>query len=195
MVRVCASMCSDVPTGPAPPVPRAGSVTTISWTMTLMDSEAVCERQDAFTFTFGDADTLAPGLEIAVGHLGKGQTSVVQLQPAMAHGDQGLADCGVPPDAAVQYTVTLVDFHPPPDAAVIPDREKLQQGHRLKAEGNAQLKGGRVRRAVQKYEMALYYINDDWAMEQPYQAEVCRAASGTAPGLQDTQRPPSPKVQ
>lgn len=68
------------------------------------------ERDVSFTVGEGSEANIIDGVERAVEKMKKGETSRLIIRPQYAFGAEGNAELGVPPNATIEYIVTLKSF-------------------------------------------------------------------------------------
>lgn len=68
------------------------------------------ERDVSFTLGEGSEENIIDGVEKAVEKMKKGETSRVTIKPQYAFGTQGNTELGIPPNATVEYIITLKTF-------------------------------------------------------------------------------------
>lgn len=68
------------------------------------------ERDVSFTVGEGSEANIIEGVEKAVEKMKKGETARILIKPEYAFGAEGNSELQVPPNATVEYTVTLKQF-------------------------------------------------------------------------------------
>lgn len=68
------------------------------------------ERDVSFTVGEGSEASIIDGVERAVEKMKKGEISRLIIKPQYAFGAQGNQELGIPPNATVEYTITLKSF-------------------------------------------------------------------------------------
>lgn len=112
-------------------------------------------REVEFVVGEGCEHGVVQGVEAGIQKFKKAETSLLRLTPPMAFGAEGNAQLGVPPDAHVEYTVTLKSFENAKEAWEMDVDEKIEQADLAKSKGTVFLKAEKYRLALEKYKRAL----------------------------------------
>eukprot|EP00906_Rhabdomonas_costata_P018915 RCo027548 len=141
--------------------PEFDDVAIFSYKMTLTGfPDKVLEQKDHFSVTIG-AEEILSGLETALESMKKEEHSVCRLVPSVAFGPEGNPTLGVPPDASVEFEVTLHDIQRAPKAWILHGEEALAYAEKVKAEGTELFRQGKLQRAKRKYRAALDFVDSD----------------------------------
>ena len=108
-----------------------------------------------------DEEAVPVGLDEAVRKMGEGETAVVSAAAAAAYGAAGDAALGVPPGAAIEWTVTLVSMDKAKESWEMDEPEKLAAAAAQKGAGNAHYKAGAYAAAAKRYARAASFIEYD----------------------------------
>lgn len=95
------------------------------------------ERED-YTFFLGIVpnDELIAGVQKSLLYMLKGDICRLVIQPEFAFGKKGSEKYGIPPNAEVDYTVTLHDFEVLPETYLTDDDMSWYFAYSLKSRGN-----------------------------------------------------------
>lgn len=74
------------------------------------NGEVFDERELSFNLGEGCEQNVIEGVETALEKFKKGEKSRLIIKPTYAFGSQGYAQFNVPPNATIEYTVTLKSF-------------------------------------------------------------------------------------
>lgn len=74
------------------------------------DDKVFEDRTVTFTVGEGSEANIIDGVEHAVENLKKGETAKVIIKPQYAFGSDGNKELGIPPNATVEYLITLISF-------------------------------------------------------------------------------------
>lgn len=74
------------------------------------DGKVFEDRTVSFTVGEGSEANVIDGVERAIQKLKKGETARIIIKPQYGFGSEGSNELGVPPNATVEYVVTLVSF-------------------------------------------------------------------------------------
>jgi len=150
--------------------PREESQVTVKLTGRLLDGTEF-EPQHEHTFVVGEEQAIE-GLDVAVATMKKGERSLVTIQPKYAYGEKGDPSKGVPPNAAVQYEVELVDFVKEKESWDMTPEEKWTAAQKRKNDGNDLFKESKYKRAIKKYKKALTYLDAEYGMNDEQKAKT-----------------------
>lgn len=110
------------------------------------------DREVKFDLGMGTDFGVVSGVEIALEKFRLYETSRLILKPEFAFGSQGNQEFGVPPNATVEYTVTLKEFERAQDTWSLDKEESLQQAQLFKDKGAKYIK-------EEKYQVAIKMLN------------------------------------
>jgi FK506-binding protein 4/5 len=154
--------------------PNEGAAVTVKLTGVLADPATGLPTGATFApeaeRSFNTDDEAVPeGLDKAIMTMHKGEVALVTITaPAWGFGAAGDAAAGVPPGAAVCYTVTLLEFTKDKESWDLKDGdEKVAYAEAKKGEGNALFAGGKPARAARRYAKALKMIEYDTSFPEP----------------------------
>lgn len=100
------------------------------------------------------------GVQIALTHFHKGETSRLTIAAEHAFGTKGNAKFGIPPNATVEYEVSLNDFEKEPDAWKLTPEESLQQAKLIKEKATAFLKQEEYELAIKLYDKCVILLSN-----------------------------------
>ncbi|KAJ8969796.1 hypothetical protein NQ317_003301 [Molorchus minor] len=109
------------------------------------------ERDVSFTLGEGSEANIIPGIEIALEKFKKKETSRLVIKPKYAFGKTGSAEFNIPPDATVEYIVTLNNFEKTKESWSMDIEEKIEQAKMYKEKGTNYFKAGKYELAVKVY--------------------------------------------
>ncbi|XP_053690671.1 FK506-binding protein 59 isoform X1 [Sabethes cyaneus] len=117
------------------------------------------ERDVEFTIGEGEEAGVVSGVEIALEKFKKAESSKLILDPRFAFGAQGNEELGVPPNATVEYVVTLKEFEREPDSWKLDDAERMEQAKLFKEKGTDYFKESKFKLALKMYEKSLSFLS------------------------------------
>ena len=108
---------------------------------------------------------IVPGLEVAIGHMRKKEVARVLLKPEYAFGKEGNEELGVPPNASVEYTVTVKTFEKPKEPSEYESVElKKIDAMQFKDRGSNYFKQGKYKLALKLYERGEKLVDESSIM-------------------------------
>lgn len=119
------------------------------------------ERTVSFTVGEGSEENIIDGVEIAVEKQKKGETCRLVIKPQYAFGAEGNATFGIPPNATVEYTVTLKSFEKSKESWSLDAEERVEQARLLKEKGTAYFKAGKLNMAIKMYKKVLSLLESE----------------------------------
>ncbi|XP_050077726.1 FK506-binding protein 59 [Anopheles maculipalpis] len=129
------------------------------------------ERDVEFCMDEGKEFGVVTGVEVALERFSKTEMSRLVLKPAYAFGAEGNGELGIPPNATVEYTVTLNDFEVLANRSMMTQEEKTAQAKLLREKATKYLKEDKYELALKLYNSALSYLTD-----QSSEAEAMKLA-------------------
>lgn len=106
------------------------------------------------SLTVGDG-TMPDGFERGLEKIKKNQHAIITCQPQYAYGEAGDASLGVPPNAPVQFVLTVSEVTPTYQLQL---EDKLAAADKRKEQGNAFFKAADLERALAKYDKAFKLV-------------------------------------
>eukprot|EP00053_Salpingoeca_punica_P016466 m.155696 g.155696 ORF g.155696 m.155696 type:complete len:525 (-) comp16969_c3_seq1:1128-2702(-) len=135
--------------------PKDLSKVEVKLLVKLADGKVVKETAADAPLKFEvDDGTVCSGLDLAVKSMKEGEEATFVIQPALAYGDKGSEEWGVPPNAVLHAALTLVSFTSE-DTWSLGTKEKLESMEAKKNLGNELFKKGQFAEAVQEYSEAI----------------------------------------
>ncbi|KAJ8912897.1 hypothetical protein NQ315_011220 [Exocentrus adspersus] len=119
------------------------------------------ERDVTFTVGEGSEANIIPGVEHAIEKFKKGETSRLIIAPQYAFGQNGNAEINVPPNATVEYVVTLKNFEKAKESWSLDTEEKIEQCKLFKEKGTAYFKAGKYPLAIKLYKKIHTYLENE----------------------------------
>uniref|UniRef100_A0A182P654 peptidylprolyl isomerase n=1 Tax=Anopheles epiroticus TaxID=199890 RepID=A0A182P654_9DIPT len=116
------------------------------------------QRFVEFCLDEGKEFGVVTGVELALEKFHQEETSRLLLKPQYAFGAQGNSELGVPPNATVEYTVTLNEFESVDEMEMMSPDERLAQAKLLREKGTKYLKEDKHEPALKLYNRALTYL-------------------------------------
>ncbi|KAF5283232.1 hypothetical protein FQA39_LY17379 [Lamprigera yunnana] len=115
-------------------------------------------RHISFCLGEGVEESVIEGVEKALEKFKKGEKSKLIIKPKYAFGVAGHKEYEIPPDATVEYIVTLKTFEKLKESWSMDATEKIEQAKLFKEKGTKYFKAGKFELAVQMYKNILSYI-------------------------------------
>lgn len=127
------------------------------------------ERDVEFVVGEGVDHGVIKGVEDGLLKFKKGEKSLLRIAPNKAFGTTGSTQFNIPPDATVEYEVTLKSFENAKESWEMDIDEKLEQAEISKAKGTAFLKEEKYQLALGKYRriVSLLEHEDSLKEEEP----------------------------
>lgn len=123
------------------------------------------ERDVEFVVGEGDSHGVVRGIEDGLLKFKKGENSQLRIAPSMAFGAEGNTQFGIPPDATIEYEVTLKSFENIKESWEMETSEKIEQAEICKAKGTEFLKAEKYQTALGKYRRAAGLLEHEGKME------------------------------
>ncbi|XP_055682652.1 FK506-binding protein 59 isoform X2 [Lutzomyia longipalpis] len=124
------------------------------------------EREVKFNLGEGATADVVPGVEIALEKFHQYETSRLILKPEFAFGAEGNEKLCIPPNATVEYTVTLREFERAQDTWKMDPAESLEQARFFKEKGAKYIKEEKYQVAIKMFKLSndcLSNCNEDAA--------------------------------
>ncbi|KRZ50427.1 Adenylosuccinate lyase [Trichinella nativa] len=120
------------------------------------------------SYTLGECEDqdLPSGVDEALRHFSKGEKSMVTLKENWGYGASGMPAFNIPPNADVEFMITLNSFTTVKEAWSMSDAEMLEHAENLKEKGSAFLKDGKVKMAIHKYNLVKNMLEQNTAVEE-----------------------------
>ncbi|MEW5304229.1 MAG: hypothetical protein WDW36_006854 [Sanguina aurantia] len=146
--------------------PNEGASVTIRYHASLSDGTVVESRLEGDEFTFvTESGEVPEGLDQAVMSMKKGEVATFEVTAAYGYAAAGraatAAGAAVPPDAALKYAITLVDFTNAPETWEMKDHEKVAAAVIKKDKGNVAFKAGNLKKAMRDWDQAAKIVDYD----------------------------------
>lgn len=125
-------------------------------------ADNVFDERDV-TFTIGEASevNIIPGIEHAIEKFKKNETSRLIIKPQYAFGGTGNANYNIPPNATVEYLVTLKNFEKAKESWSLDAEEKIGQSKLFKEKGTAYFKAGKYELAIKLYKKIESFLESE----------------------------------
>lgn len=123
------------------------------------------ERDVEFVLGEGETVGVVQGIEDGLLKFKKNEKSRLRIAPSKAFGPEGRAELGIPPDATVEYEVTLKAFENTKEAWEMETNEKIEQAEISKGKGTDFLKAEKYQLALAKYRRAVGLVEHEDNLE------------------------------
>ncbi|KAG5675441.1 hypothetical protein PVAND_005345 [Polypedilum vanderplanki] len=118
------------------------------------------ERDVEFNIGEGEDYNIIPGVETALEKMHEQETSRLIIKPKYAFGSEGNEQFKIPPDATVEYLVTLHEFEREVEAWKLDAEESLKQAKIFKEKGTNYYKSDRFQQALKFYKKGLSFLSN-----------------------------------
>jgi FK506-binding protein 4/5 len=118
------------------------------------------ERDVEFRIGEGDEFNIIQGVEEGIEKMHQGETSRFIIKPQYAFGKIGNEQFKVPPNATVEYTVTLNFFEKEIEAWKCDAEQSLEQAKTLKEKGTGYFKQDKFKMALKFYEKCHNFLSN-----------------------------------
>eukprot|EP01027_Heterolobosea_sp_BB2_P020451 GEZU01029177.1.p1 GENE.GEZU01029177.1~~GEZU01029177.1.p1 ORF type:complete len:315 (-),score=151.96 GEZU01029177.1:99-1043(-) len=143
--------------------PKQGQNVHVHYVGRLLDGtvfDSSRDREEEFEFELGRGQVIK-GWDQGVATMKQGELALLVCKPEYAYGATG-SPPKIPPNATLEFEVELLSFEDKEKYAwEMTAEEKLEAGLKRKEEGNALFKQGDYKAAIQKYEKAITYYEED----------------------------------
>ncbi|XP_015906926.1 peptidyl-prolyl cis-trans isomerase FKBP4 [Parasteatoda tepidariorum] len=129
------------------------------------DGKIFEDREVKFEIGAGIDVNVVEGIEIALQKFKKGEQSRLILSPKFAFGAEEKKDFGIPPNATVEYEVTLQNFEKEKESWNMTSEEKLEQSEIVKNKGTNYFKAGKYEMATKQYDKIISYLQHESELE------------------------------
>ncbi|KAL3265474.1 hypothetical protein HHI36_009678 [Cryptolaemus montrouzieri] len=119
------------------------------------------DRDVSFNVGEGSEENILKGVEIALESFKRGETSKLIIKPQYAFGAKGSDELGIPPNATLEYIVTLKNFEKSKESWALNDEEKVQQAKLFKEKGTHYFKEQKYQLAIKMYKKIVDYLKED----------------------------------
>lgn len=124
--------------------------------------DRVFEDRDV-TFNIGEGAALdvIEGVEKALLKFKKLESSKLIIKPKYAFGNKGSVQYNIPPDATVEYVVTLKNFEKAKESWAMDAAEKIEQCKLFKDKGTGYFKDAKYDLAINLYKKIQTFLEND----------------------------------
>lgn len=141
-----------------------------AWTeMTMHKFDDTFQEQRPMELVVGQEKAVHRGLGIGVTSMKAGECALFHVGWELGYGEEGnFSFPNVPPKADLVYEVNLIGFEDAKEGkprSQMTVEERIDAADRRRAEGNQLFKEDKIEAAIQQYEMALAYMNDDFMFQ------------------------------
>lgn len=119
------------------------------------------DRDVIFTVGEGSEANIIPGIEHAIEKFKKNETSRLLIKSQYAFGSTGNSSYNIPPNATVEYIVTLKNFEKAKENWSLDAKEKIEQSKLFKEKGTAYFKAGKYDLAIKLYMKIQSFLESD----------------------------------
>lgn len=122
-------------------------------------NDNVFEDKDInFVIGEGSENGIVEGVEQAVQKFKKGERSLIKLKPQYAFGAEGKLSENIPPNAEIEYEITLKNFEKAKGLWEMDSDEKLEQSEISKTKGTNYFKAGKYNLAIKQYKKIVHCL-------------------------------------
>lgn len=118
------------------------------------------ERDIEFNIGEGSEVGVIAGVELALEKFHQNETSRLIIQPEYAFGAEGHKQFEVPPNAVVEYEVTLKEFEKEPESWKLDKEQSLVQAKIFKEKGTNYFKASKFSLALKMYEKSQSFMSN-----------------------------------
>lgn len=113
-------------------------------------------------FNIGEGEELGviTGVETALEKMCQGETSRLVVKPKYAFGAEGNEQLQIPPNATVEFVVTLIEFEKEVESWKLDKEESLAQAKLFKEKGTSYFKQEKIRLALKFYEKSHAFVSN-----------------------------------
>lgn len=122
------------------------------------------DREISFTVGEGSDQDVISGVEIAIEKFKQNEKSRITIKPKHAFGSKGSEKYNIPPNATVQYEITLKNFERLKESWALDSKERIEQSLLFKEKGTNYFKSGKYDLALKLYKKILSYLESDTGM-------------------------------
>ncbi|XP_044749121.1 peptidyl-prolyl cis-trans isomerase FKBP4-like [Coccinella septempunctata] len=122
--------------------------------------DKVFDQRENISFCVGEGleYDIVQGIDIALAKFKKGEKSRLLLKSHYAFKEVGFEKFGIPPNADVEYEVTLLSFTRVKDIWLMSDDEKVKEASQLKERGNIYFQQGKLQLASSIYRRVIQML-------------------------------------
>ncbi|KAG1935030.1 peptidyl-prolyl cis-trans isomerase FKBP4 [Pimephales promelas] len=132
------------------------------------------ERELKFEVGDGESLGLPPGVEKALQSMEQGEEALFTIKPKYGYGTAGSNKFDIPPNATLQYKITLKAFEKAKESWEMNSFEKLEQSAIVKEKGTQYFKEGKYKQAAVQYKRIVSWLEHESSME-PEEEEKAKA--------------------
>ncbi|MCO5589482.1 hypothetical protein L7F22_043449 [Adiantum nelumboides] len=142
-----------------------------AWTeMTMHKFDDTFQEQRPLELVLGQEKLVQRGLAIGVASMKAGESALFCVGWELGFGEEGnFSFPNVPPKADLIFEVDLIGFEAAKEGgkprSQMTVEERIDAADRRRAEGNQLFRDDKIEAAIQQYEMALAYMNDDFMFQ------------------------------
>lgn len=118
------------------------------------------ERDIEFNLGEGEEDNVCSGIEVALLKMTAEETSRLVIQAKYAFGHEGSEQFKIPPNAIVEYVVSLNEFEKEVEAWKIDEKESIEHVKRFKEKGTKYFKEGKIKLALKLYKRCYDFFSN-----------------------------------
>lgn len=125
-----------------------------------LDGRVFDERDVEFNLGEGSELGIIEGVEFGIEKMGLGEVARLAIESKYAFGAEGHKEFNIPPNAKVDYRVTLKEFEKAPDSWKLDPEESFKQANLLKEKGTSYFKQDKFKLALKFYDKALTFLSN-----------------------------------
>lgn len=135
------------------------------------DGKVFDNRTIDFTLSEGCEIDIPEGVETALTKFQKGEKSKLELSAKYGFGKAGCEKFNIPPNAALKYTLTLIEFEKVKESWEMGQEEKIDQARIHKEKGTDYFKAGKFNLAVKQYKKVTDLLSYDSGLNDEKKVE------------------------
>lgn len=124
------------------------------------EGKIIEDRDVEFNLGEGEEFSVISGVQTALERMSQGETSRLIIKPKYAFGKKGNEKLAVPPNATVEYTVTLNEFEKAIESWKLDKEESLEQAKLFKEKGTSYFKQNKFSMALKFYEKSHSFLSN-----------------------------------
>lgn len=151
--------------------PNDGALVNVELEGRLSGSTEPFEKR-TLSFNLGEGSEVGvcSGIETALGKFAKGEKSRIVIQPKFAFKAEGNTQLNIPPNAVVEYIITLNSFEKAKEAWSMDAKEKIEQAKIYKEKGTNYFKASKHQLASKMYTRVVKLTEDE--NDEEYKQEL-----------------------
>ncbi|XP_018331600.1 FK506-binding protein 59 isoform X2 [Agrilus planipennis] len=119
------------------------------------------DREVSFNLGEGSEFNIIEGIEKALEKFKKGEQSKLIIKPKFAFGSEGNTELEIPPDATVEYNLTLKNFEKAKEVWSLDSEQRIEHAKMFKEKGTDYFKAGKLKLATKLYKKILSFLEHE----------------------------------